>query len=211
MTTQIYTPPFTGFALAFARFFTLFARGVFVSMKRDPISKKLRFETFARDNFTCRYCGLQSDQVRLVIDHVHPVCEGGTNDPENLVTSCEACNAGKGGKPIHKVTTNETHRLALAQDMQEQIQALRAAKKASKARSELRQEVCNYICQARGIDGVNKSELNVFCSFVQRYGASTVFRWVDIAASKLHPKKSGSDFLRYVCGIRKRDTEVNHA
>ena len=67
--------------------------------KRVSISKKLRLEVFKRDNFKCFYCGVKPsdrDDVILEIDHVLPVCEGGTNDIDNLVTSCKDCNRGKG-------------------------------------------------------------------------------------------------------------------
>jgi hypothetical protein len=67
--------------------------------KRISISKKLRHEVFKRDNFKCFYCGVKpsdGDDVILEVDHVLPVCEGGTNDIDNLVTSCKDCNRGKG-------------------------------------------------------------------------------------------------------------------
>ena len=44
--------------------------------KRQSMSKRLRFEIFARDEFTCRYCGKQPPEVQLVIDHIHPVADG---------------------------------------------------------------------------------------------------------------------------------------
>ena len=64
---------------------------------RKPISKRLRFEIFRRDNFTCRYCGKHAgeDGAELTIDHVVTVALGGTDDPTNLVTACKDCNAGK--------------------------------------------------------------------------------------------------------------------
>ena len=46
--------------------------------KRKPISKKLRFEVFKRDSFTCQYCGKSAPDVVLHIDHIKPVKEGGT-------------------------------------------------------------------------------------------------------------------------------------
>lgn len=54
--------------------------------KRKAISKGVRFSIFSRDQYQCRYCGRQSDVVELVIDHVIPVAQGGTNDVENLLT-----------------------------------------------------------------------------------------------------------------------------
>ena len=64
--------------------------------KRQGIRKSVRFEVFKRDLFACRYCGMTPPDALLVIDHIIPVAEGGTNDIDNLVTSCSACNTGKG-------------------------------------------------------------------------------------------------------------------
>lgn len=59
------------------------------------VSKRLRFEIFRRDNHTCRYCGAAGKGVTLVVDHVTPEALGGNDQPDNLVTACEPCNAGK--------------------------------------------------------------------------------------------------------------------
>ena len=67
---------------------------------RKPISKKMRFEVFKRDKFTCQYCGRTVPDVILEVDHIKPVAEGGTNDLINLVTSCKDCNRGKGKRKI---------------------------------------------------------------------------------------------------------------
>lgn len=68
--------------------------------KRKSISKSLRFEVFKRDSFTCQYCGGQAPDVVLHVDHINPVAGGGENDIFNLITSCEACNLGKGARPL---------------------------------------------------------------------------------------------------------------
>lgn len=57
------------------------------------VSKRLRYEILRRDNFTCRYCNRTDAPLR--VDHVVPVALGGTDEPTNLVTSCEPCNSGK--------------------------------------------------------------------------------------------------------------------
>lgn len=59
------------------------------------VSKRLRFEILRRDNHACRYCGGVAPAVVLTVDHVVPVALGGSDDPSNLVTACEDCNAGK--------------------------------------------------------------------------------------------------------------------
>lgn len=68
--------------------------------KRSPISPKLRFKIFERDNFTCQYCGEKQPNVTLEIDHIKPVSKGGENNINNLRTSCKQCNIGKGAMII---------------------------------------------------------------------------------------------------------------
>lgn len=59
------------------------------------VSRRLRFEILRRDGHTCRYCGAQAPDVVLTVDHVVAVALGGGDDPTNLVTACQPCNAGK--------------------------------------------------------------------------------------------------------------------
>lgn len=56
----------------------------------------LRSAAFARDNYTCRYCGAKG--VRLEADHIVPVSKGGATEIHNLATSCRPCNRSKGAK-----------------------------------------------------------------------------------------------------------------
>lgn len=63
---------------------------------RKAIGDGLRYRILARDGFRCRYCGAEAPGVTLVVDHVHPVSAGGTNEPSNLVAACQTCNGGKG-------------------------------------------------------------------------------------------------------------------
>ncbi len=58
----------------------------------------LRFKTFMRDGFSCRYCGrspINDSSVTLHLDHIEPKSKGGTDRGDNLVTSCAECNIGK--------------------------------------------------------------------------------------------------------------------
>jgi hypothetical protein len=63
----------------------------------------VRFEVFKRDKFTCRYCGKRPPDVMLEVDHIQPVCDGGSDDPNNLTTACFACNRGKGGVALREL------------------------------------------------------------------------------------------------------------
>lgn len=67
-----------------------------MATKRKALGKRVRFEVFKRDKFTCQYCGQKAPEVVLVCDHVHPVAHGGPDEILNLVTACFGCNAGKG-------------------------------------------------------------------------------------------------------------------
>lgn len=71
------------------------------------LSLRVRFEVFKRDDYTCRYCGRKSPDVVLEVDHVVPQCEGGTDDPINLVAACWDCNRGKAGVPLTQILTGE--------------------------------------------------------------------------------------------------------
>ncbi|MFG1794224.1 HNH endonuclease [Nocardia sp. NPDC049149] len=59
------------------------------------VSKRVRYEVLRRDGHACRYCGSAAPDVVLTVDHVVPVALGGSNDPSNLATACQPCNAGK--------------------------------------------------------------------------------------------------------------------
>jgi len=54
---------------------------------------------FARDGYTCQYCGRRASELRsresLTRDHVVPLSRGGTNMWTNVVTACSGCNTRK--------------------------------------------------------------------------------------------------------------------
>lgn len=58
---------------------------------------KLRYKILDRDDFTCQDCGAKRGDpgVRLQVHHILPRHLNGTDDPDNLVTLCAACHAGR--------------------------------------------------------------------------------------------------------------------
>lgn len=60
----------------------------------------LRYKVLERDEYTCQYCGQKAPDVILHVDHRIAVEDGGSDEPENLVTSCSACNMGKNGLAV---------------------------------------------------------------------------------------------------------------
>jgi hypothetical protein len=95
-------------------------------MERKSLSKKMRFEIYKRDNFTCQYCGNSAPSVILEIDHIHPYSEGGGCDMMNLVTSCESCNRGKGNRLLSDNTAVERQitQLKRINEKREQLELL---------------------------------------------------------------------------------------
>ncbi|HSM60447.1 MAG TPA: HNH endonuclease [Longimicrobiales bacterium] len=61
---------------------------------------------FARDDYSCQYCGRHRSQLRgrqfLTRDHVVPTSRGGDNAWSNVVTSCSPCNNRKGNRLPHE-------------------------------------------------------------------------------------------------------------
>lgn len=95
-------------------------------MNREPISKKLRFEVFKRDSFTCQYCGRKAPEVILQCDHIKPVAAGGVTDILNLATACFDCNSGKGARQLsdQAALAKQLGQLEELQERREQIEML---------------------------------------------------------------------------------------
>lgn len=62
--------------------------------------RMLREATFARDDFTCTYCGTRGS--KLECDHIVPIARGGSNEPDNLTTACRPCNRSKRDKLLEE-------------------------------------------------------------------------------------------------------------
>jgi hypothetical protein len=93
---------------------------------RKAIPKKLRFEVFKRDSFTCQYCGKSAPDIILEVDHIHPVSRGGEEDITNLITSCFDCNRGKGARELsdNTVLAKQKMQLDKLQERREQIEMM---------------------------------------------------------------------------------------
>lgn len=65
-----------------------------------PELKLSRRTIFARDNYTCQYCGITTKD--LTIDHILPKRAGGQATWENLVCCCKKCNSKKSDKLLHQ-------------------------------------------------------------------------------------------------------------
>ena len=69
----------------------------YVRIPRDAHRRKItRRAVFARDRWTCQYCG--HERGNLTVDHVVPRSKGGASTWDNIVTCCAPCNRRKGDR-----------------------------------------------------------------------------------------------------------------
>jgi len=97
-------------------------RAVSVSFKLPSVIRLLRFvrikrrfdyvpfsraNIYARDEYTCQYCGYRTPH--LTLDHVVPRRLGGQHIWDNLVAACPQCNHRKGGRTLEQAQMHLLH------------------------------------------------------------------------------------------------------
>lgn len=183
------------------------------------ISKSLRFEIFARDSFTCQYCGRRPPEVVLELDHIHPRAKGGSDELTNLLTSCWDCNRGKSAKVISEVAPRPDADLMLLRAEQEIAEAeryLQAKERRDALMGKMRAALSGMWTEYLGQE---LPATSVWTHWLNKYGPEEV----EIAINKCSAKipysdlGSGSDHRRmtecskYVAGILKRRLEDANA
>ena len=93
-------------------------------MARKPISKRVRFAIFERDQYTCQYCGKQPPDVVLELDHIQPHSKGGSDEPLNLTTSCKDCNLGKSDRELGKFPPSQDAYMERLRIQQERVELI---------------------------------------------------------------------------------------
>lgn len=175
-------------------------------MARKGISGSLRWHILARDGFTCRYCGAAAGQdgVELAVDHVVSVKDGGTNNPDNLATSCRKCNGGKSARSLQNAPTPKqviARVRKMAGNLQQQAEAIQAT---IKAQADVRQQIVNMKCAAYGITQctIATGEATGASRLINEFGADKVMSWYQSAAGH---NVWESDAIRYVYGCAKNE------
>lgn len=82
------------------------------------IDQKVSWEVYARDNYTCRYCGRTN--IPLTVDHLILWECGGPSIHENLVTSCKKCNKARGNTEYSEWLKSEFY-LRVSANLNEEI------------------------------------------------------------------------------------------
>jgi hypothetical protein len=109
------------------------------------VGKKLRFEVFKRDKFTCQYCGKSAPDVTLHCDHIQPISKGGIDNILNLITSCQDCNLGKADTELSDDTIVKKQQRQL-QELQERREQLEMMLEWQKSLIDLDQQIVDHVC-----------------------------------------------------------------
>jgi hypothetical protein len=166
--------------------------------KRKSISTRTRFEIFKRDEFTCQYCGSHPPQVVLHVDHVVAVANGGSNDMDNLVSSCSKCNLGKSAVPLTNVPQSLAQRAADTAEREKQLAGYSSIFEAKRQR--LDRDCWRVINQLFGkTTSIDRQWYGSVQLFVERLGVHSVLEAADAAAA-WYGSNSADRIFRYFCG-----------
>lgn len=168
--------------------------------KRKQISKRVRFEIFKRDEFKCQYCGATPPNAVLHVDHIQPVANDGTNDTDNLITSCSVCNLGKGARSLDQIPKSLKEKAKEIEEIEAQIIGYNNVIQDKKERIENEcWEVIEIISPASLKEGFHRSKFLSVKNFIEKLGLHEVLD----SAEKTISKDFVKDYItfKYFCGI----------
>lgn len=170
------------------------------SPRRKTIGKKLRFDVFKRDSFTCQYCGAHPPKVVLHVDHIDPVANGGSNNIDNLITSCECCNLGKGPRLLSDIPQSLKDKAKELAEREEQIKGYNAV--LMNRMNRIENEAWDVAAAIEGkefIESYSKRDLASIRRFLELLPLAEALAAATSANAKF--PYSGSRRFKYFCGI----------
>jgi len=179
------------------------------------VSKRLRFEILKRDGFRCKYCGRTAVAIALEVDHVVPVSEGGTDEPENLITACFECNRGKGAVPLDESRIQEASPLEAAREHTKQIKEyLRVQRALDKELENVRGYLAAHWKDLVGHDAVGLFRTRLL-GLAERYPLESLISAMKVTGSKgidhYDAGQAYSQCVQYFYGVlRRRDRGADH-
>lgn len=171
---------------------------------RKQISKKLRFEVFKRDSFTCQYCGRSAPDIILEIDHINPVKNGGDNDILNLITSCKDCNRGKSKRLLTDDTIIKKQQTQL-KELNEKREQLKLMLDWKKELEKFEEEQVNEIEKLLAVTGSSFSEYGrQKCKKdIQNFGFEEVYESTKISISQYFEEGNKESIIKTFSYISK--------
>lgn len=177
--------------------------------RRKSISKKIRFEVFKRDKFTCQYCGKKAPDVVLNVDHIVPVAEGGGNDILNLITSCFDCNNGKRAIPLDKNIELDKQRreLELLEERRTQIDMMFKWKQELSSMEDYEiEKIQEYLSDNYSISLTDIGVSNMKKE-IKKYGLEEVLEVIDIVFEQYDDNENAIKSIGKICNSRKIQKE----
>lgn len=181
--------------------------------KNIQISKKLRFEVFKRDGFKCQYCGKTPPETTLEVDHIKPKSKSGTNDINNLITSCFDCNRGKSNIELKKIPNSlqENKDILIERENQYVEYHKILAKIDRRSRKEIEDINNIYSSYFTGYELTENFKINTVKKFISKLNYFSVSDAMKIACCKFNNTetvRNGRNWeysrdaaLKYFCGI----------
>lgn len=170
---------------------------------RKPLSKRLRFEVFKRDEFVCQYCGKHPPDAVLECDHIIAVANGGTDAEENLITACFDCNRGKSAVPLSVAPKSLAAKAAETSEIEEQLAGYRAIMEARAER--IRQDAFDVAGVLLMVEegknfSVDRSWLRSIRTFNERLPLHVVMEAADLAlGAKIYSERRRFLYFCKVC------------
>lgn len=174
--------------------------------KRQPISKKIRFNVFKRDRFTCQYCGNKPPNIVLEIDHVIPVSKNGDNSELNLLTSCFDCNRGKSNRSLKDIPESIENNLKREVEASNQLKELNKFLTKKKRESDkIIKELLiywfdNFNDSNKLLQNLSKKRSHSINIFLKRIPKIKIKEGMDLAISQCE-ENSEYNLWKYFCGI----------
>lgn len=166
--------------------------------KRKSLTKKLRFQIFKRDLFSCQYCGQKPPGVVLEVDHMIPVSKGGENHEDNLITSCFDCNRGKSNESLDVCPESLAEKMELKKIKAEQLKAYEKMLRAERKRIKDGVDVVRAVFEEYTGRTFSKRFSRSVQSFVERLTVDDVVESMEKACYRIDDPDSA---LKYFCGI----------
>lgn len=178
------------------------------------ITKKIRFEVFKRDGFVCQYCGKHPPETTLEIDHIQPKSKKGTDDINNLITSCFDCNRGKTNIELKRIPNSLQDNKEILQERE--LQYIEYHKVLAKINRRINKEIDEVTLAFETAFIKNRRTLSdefkkgTVKKFLDKLGIHEVKDAMEIATSKFALKKRSPGYtiyevenecIKYFCGI----------
>jgi hypothetical protein len=178
-------------------------------MKRTKnISNSLRFEVFKRDGFKCQYCGQSPPSVKLEVDHILAVSNGGETIINNLITACFECNRGKAARPLGVVPDSLQDSIEERKERTAQVEAYNEFLMELRDReTEILDEIGSYwfnkFEKKRNHYVFGITRIPTIKTFLRRLAPAEILNSIDTAFGKFPMTIRENDYktFKYFCGV----------